>query len=86
MSKLNVEVEALSGVQVTVWHPWFGAQESLFVSQVAQFNTENEWGIVVGAESKSNYSALFAAQACRSNSEEFAGGASNPSSSAQLWL
>ena len=59
VSKLNVEVEALRGVQVTVWHPWFGAQESLFVSQVAQFNTENEWGIVVGAESKSNYSELF---------------------------
>ena len=54
-----MEVEALRGVQVTVWHPWFGAQESLFVSQLAQFNTENEWGIVVGAESKSNYSELF---------------------------
>src|SRR5687768_8605003 len=59
VSKLNVDVEALRGVQVTVWHPWFGAQESLFISQIAQFNTENEWGIVVGAESKSNYSELF---------------------------
>ena len=59
VSKLNVDVDALRGAQVTVWHPWFGAQESLFVSQVAQFNTENEWGIVVGAESKSNYSELF---------------------------
>ena len=58
-SKLNVEAEALRGVQVTVWHPWFGAQESLFVSQLAQFNTENEWGIVVSAESKNNYSELF---------------------------
>ena len=58
-SKLNVEVEALRGVQVTIWHPWFGAQESLFASQLAQFNTENEWGIVVSAESKSNYSELF---------------------------
>src|SRR5215207_3986312 len=58
-SQLNVEAETLRGVQVTVWHPWFGAQESLFVSQVAQFNTENEWGIVVSAESKINYSELF---------------------------
>jgi len=58
-SKLDVEVEALRGVQLTVWHPWFGAQESLFVSQLAQFNTENEWSIVVSAESKSNYSELF---------------------------
>ena len=58
-SKLDVEVEALRGVQLTVWHPWFGAQESLFVSQLAQFNTENQWGIIVSAESKNNYSELF---------------------------
>lgn len=59
VSKLNVDVESLRGTQVTVWHPWFGAEASLFESQVAQFNTENEWGIVVSAESKSNYSELF---------------------------
>ena len=58
-SKLNVDVEALRGAQVTIWHPWFGAEASLFESQVAQFNTENEWGIIIGAESKSNYSELF---------------------------
>ena len=28
-------------------------------SQVASFNTQNEWGIVVSAESKENYSELF---------------------------
>jgi len=59
VSKLNVEKEALSGVQVQVWHPWFGAQASLFESQVAQFNKENEWGIVVSAEGKENYTELF---------------------------
>ncbi|HAV77500.1 MAG TPA: hypothetical protein DCX53_09130 [Anaerolineae bacterium] len=59
VSSLNVEVEALSGKQVNIWHPWFGAEASLFESQIAQFNTENEWGIVVLAESKSNYSELF---------------------------
>ena len=58
-SSLNVDEEALRGAQVTVWHPWFGAEASLFESQVAQFNTENEWGIVVSAESKNNYSELF---------------------------
>jgi len=58
-SRLNVEKEALRGVQVKVWHPWFGAEASLFESQVAQFNTENEWGIIVGAEAKGNYSELF---------------------------
>src|SRR5574339_640087 len=59
VSSLEVEPEALRGIQVTVWHPWFGAEASLFESQVAQFNTENEWGILVSAESQGNYSELF---------------------------
>jgi multiple sugar transport system substrate-binding protein len=58
-SSLNVEKEALRGKEVQVWHPWFGAEASLFASQVAEFNTENEWGIVVRGESKGNYSELF---------------------------
>jgi ABC-type glycerol-3-phosphate transport system substrate-binding protein len=58
-SQLNVEEDALRGKQVQVWHPWFGAESSLFESQVAQFNTENEWGITIHAESKGNYSELF---------------------------
>ena len=58
-SSLNVEEEALRGAQVTVWHPWFGAEASLFESQVTEFNTTNEWGIVVSAESKINFSELY---------------------------
>lgn len=58
-SSLNVEPETLRGKQVTVWHPWFGAEASLFETQVAQFNSENEWGIVVSGESKGNYGELF---------------------------
>ena len=58
-SQLGVEQEALRGVQVTVWHPWFGAEESLFLSQVEQFNRINEWGIVVNAQAKENYSEIF---------------------------
>ena len=58
-SNLNVRKEALRGVQVKIWHPWFGAQANLFESQAAQFNTENEWGIIVSAEGKGNYSELF---------------------------
>jgi len=60
VSRLDVEKEALRGVQVKVWHPWFGAQANLFELQVAQFNKENEWGIVVSAEGKENYSELYA--------------------------
>jgi ABC-type glycerol-3-phosphate transport system substrate-binding protein len=59
VSSLNVEKEALRGVQIKVWHPWFGAEASLIEAQIAKFNTENEWGIVVSAESKGNYSELF---------------------------
>jgi len=59
VSQLNVDEEALLGAKVTVWHPWFGAEASLFESQVAQFNTTNEWGIIVNAESKANFSELF---------------------------
>jgi ABC-type glycerol-3-phosphate transport system substrate-binding protein len=59
VSNLNVEEEALRGAQVQIWHPWFGAEASLFESQVAQFNTENEWGIIISAEGKNNFSELF---------------------------
>jgi len=59
VSKLDVKKEALRGVQVKVWHPWFGAQASLFESQVAQFNKTNEWGIVVSPQGKENYSELY---------------------------
>ena len=58
-SNLNVQIDTLRGAQVQVWHPWFGAEASLFESQVEQFNTENEWGIIVNTESKNNYSELF---------------------------
>jgi len=58
-SSLKVEKEALRGAQINVWHPWFGAEASLFQSQVTQFNTENEWGIVVNGQSQGNYSELF---------------------------
>ncbi len=59
VSSLNVNKEALRGVKVTVWHPWFGAEASLFEAQAAQFNSENEWGIIVDPEGKGNYSELF---------------------------
>src|SRR5262245_39469736 len=59
VSSLNVDQEALRGAQVNVWHPWFGTEASLFESQVAKFNRENEWGITVNAQGKGNYSELF---------------------------
>lgn len=58
-SRLDIQEEALRGIRIEAWHPWFGAQATLFESQVAQFNTENEWSILVDVESKVNYSELF---------------------------
>lgn len=58
-SSLKVEKEALRGAHVRVWHPWFGAEATLFETQISKFNTENEWGIVVSTEGKGNYSELF---------------------------
>ena len=59
VSSLGVSKEALRGAQVKVWHPWFGAEASLFESQIAEFNKLNEWGIVVSVESKQNYGELY---------------------------
>lgn len=55
----EVREETLRGTQVTVWHPWFGAEASLFQSQVAQFNTDNPWGIVVLIQPQGNFTELF---------------------------
>jgi len=59
VSSIRVSKETLRGTQITVWDPWFSTEASLFQSQVAKFNTENEWGIVVHAIDKGNYAELF---------------------------
>jgi multiple sugar transport system substrate-binding protein len=59
VSTLDVDPAKLRGTQINVWHPWFGTEASLFESQVAKFNTENEWGIVVKPQGKGSYSELY---------------------------
>lgn len=59
VSSLKVEKDALRGVQIKVWHPYHGAEATLFESQVQQFNKENEWGIQVLSQGKENYNELF---------------------------
>jgi len=58
-SKLGIQKESLHGAQIVIWNPWFGAQASLFESQVDQFNKSNEWGIVAKTVSLENYSELY---------------------------
>jgi ABC-type glycerol-3-phosphate transport system substrate-binding protein len=58
-SRLGVEAEALQGITIDVWHPWYGAPAALFDSQVAEFNGSNPWGITVRATSFQNYTELY---------------------------
>ena len=59
VSMLNVQKEALRGVQINAWYPYHGAEASLFESQVQQFNKQNEWGITVIPHGKENFNELF---------------------------
>lgn len=58
-SRIEVPKEALKGVTIQVWHPWFGVESNLFESQVKEFNRTNEWGIAVRSTSQSNYTQLY---------------------------
>ncbi|GAB4416537.1 MAG: hypothetical protein Kow002_02380 [Anaerolineales bacterium] len=60
VSRLNVEADALQGVIVDVWHPWRGAEASLFETQVQDFNRINPWGVTVQAKGMQTYAELFA--------------------------
>ena len=58
-SGVGIPVEALRGVSIQAWMPWFGTDASLFESQVNDFNASNQWGITVEAVSQNNYTELF---------------------------
>lgn len=58
-SPLGVYPDALKGVTVQVWDPWFGVEASLFDSEIAEFNQSNEWGIKIEATTQTNYTELY---------------------------
>jgi len=58
-SRLEVNEEALKGLEVTVWTPWYGIESSLFDSFVEEFNSKNQWGIKVTAQSQVNFGNLY---------------------------
>lgn len=60
-SKLEVNEEALRGLEITVWTPWHEIEQSLFEALVKQFNNENQWGIAVNVQSQVNFSNLYEA-------------------------
>jgi len=59
-SRLGVQAEALNGLTIDVWYPWYGAPATLFESQVSEFNETNPWGIQVQGKSQQNYTELYA--------------------------
>lgn len=58
-SQLEVNEEALNGLEITVWMPWYGLEASLFGTFVKEFNASNPWGIEVTAESQVNFANLY---------------------------
>ncbi len=58
-NQLEVNEEALNGLQINVWTPWHEVEQSLFEALVKQFNNENQWGIVVNVQSQVNFSNLY---------------------------
>jgi len=59
VSQLNVKEEALKGLEITVWTPWYGIESTLFDSFVSEFNSSNSWGIKVNMQSQGNFSNLY---------------------------
>jgi len=59
VTSLGLNPEALGGVEVRVWHPWYGVEASLFESLVKEFNEKNEWDFKVIAESQVNFTNLY---------------------------
>jgi ABC-type glycerol-3-phosphate transport system substrate-binding protein len=58
-SKIKVNVDALRGLEINVWTPWYGVEQSLFETFVNEFNSTNPYGIKVTAQSQSNFTNLY---------------------------
>ncbi|MBU2610934.1 MAG: hypothetical protein KJ606_08330, partial [Chloroflexi bacterium] len=57
--RIEVTPDALRGIRIQVWHAFSGPAANVFTTQLAQFNTLNQWGIVVYQSAHGNYSTLF---------------------------
>ncbi len=57
--RIEVTPDALRGIRIQVWHAFSGPAADVFTTQLAQFNTLNQWGIVVYQSAHGNYSTLF---------------------------
>ena len=59
VSSLQVNEEALRGLNITVWVPWYGLESDLFNTFANEFNTQNEWGFQVSVENQINFSNMY---------------------------
>jgi multiple sugar transport system substrate-binding protein len=58
-ASIGVNGSALHGVSIQVWDSFSGGAADVFASQLALFNSVNEWGIVVNPTSFGDYPSLF---------------------------
>ncbi len=58
-SSIKVPTEALNGLEINVWTPWYDVEAGLFDTLVKEFNAENEWGIQVTAQHHVNFTNLY---------------------------
>ncbi|GAB4399497.1 MAG: ABC transporter substrate-binding protein [Anaerolineales bacterium] len=58
-SRLEVNQDALRGLEISVWTPWYGIEQSLFETFVNEFNSSNPWGIKVSLQSQINFTNLY---------------------------
>ena len=56
---LGIKENDLNGIEIEIWHTWFGAPAALLDLQIAEFNKENDWGIKVRASYRGSYNMLF---------------------------
>jgi ABC-type glycerol-3-phosphate transport system substrate-binding protein len=56
---IGVDPASLRGVSIQVWDAFAGPASDLFTSQAAQFNADNQWGIVANPTGYGDYTSLF---------------------------
>lgn len=56
---IGIKPEALKGLQLQVAYAYTGASDTAFNDLLAEFNTVNEWGIVVYTQPADSYNSLF---------------------------
>ena len=57
----TLNIEALRGINIQIWHAFVGGADIVFASQMDRFNSENEWGITVSQKSYGDQTTFYEA-------------------------